>query len=670
MRIPIIVAVWVFGSLFPALACAQTPLADAVEREDEAAFRELLKEQVDVNAAQVDGMTAMHWAAHHDNLEAVRHLLRAGALADAENRYGITPLYSACQNGNGEIVELLLKAGARANATLDKGETALMTASRTGKPAAVRTLLAKGARVNAVGPHKQTALMWAAAEGNLEVVKLLIGAGANLHATLDSGFTPLLFAVRNGKHDVVHVLIQAGVDINGAAEPKSGRLPNGSTPLTLAIENGHFGLAASLLKAGANPNDVRTGFSPLHILSWVRKPNGGDGADDLPPPDGSGTLSSLQIAHALVAHGADVNAQLKRGKSHWPGATPFYLAAWTADVPLMRTLVELGADPLISAKDGGTALMAATGIGRKMEDLSAGTEPEILAAAEYLLQLGVDINAVNKSKETAMHGAAYKNLPNVVSFLDNQSADVAVWHRRNRRGSTPYLIAAGYRPGNFKPSLETMAAIKEALARHGLEPTEKPPQRIDPYAKQTSDGDSQQPVKLFNGWNLEGWSVQNGGRFSVADGILKLDGGTGWLRSNKTYADFKLVIEFRFLEAKANSGIFVRTGPTSKKDKNGWPDNGYQIQCMDTLTGKPLATMIPSGDSRVHHKSDVEAIRKAYKPTGEWHTFLITAHGESIEVKLNGVLVTTASNLKNREGHIGIKGEHGLLEFRKIELLP
>ena len=648
-------------------AWAESPLADAIERQDLATFESLLQSGADVNAAQVDGMTALHWAAHHNDLQAAKGLLEAGAKPDVKNRYDVTPLYSACQNGNGTLVELLLAAGADSNATFSEGETALMIAARTGKPAAVQALLENGAKVNATGPRKQTALMWAAAEGNVESVQLLIDAGAELQAKLDSGFTPMLFAVRDGRSDVVRTFLQAGVDVNQPAEPKSGRLPKGSTPLTLAIENGHFALAASLLEYGADPNEMRTGFSPLHMLSWVRKPNGGDGADDLPPPDGSGPMSSLQMAQTLVEHGADVNAQLKRGKTHWPGATPFYLAAWTADVPLMKTLIDLGANPLIAAKDGSTALMAATGIGRKMEDLSAGTEAEILEAAKYLLDLGVNIDAVNRTGETAMHGAAYKNLPEVVAYLDQQNADVSVWHTRNRRGSTPYLIAAGYRPGNFKPSLETMAAIEAALARHGIEPNEAPPERIDPYAKKTGDK-KDQPIKLFNGWNMEGWTIQNGGRFSVQDGILKLDGGTGWLRSDKTYADFTLIIEFRFLEAKANSGIFVRTGPTSKKDANGWPDNGYQVQCMDSLAGKPLATMLPYGAPPFEHQSDLEALKRVYKPVGEWQTFEITAKGDTLRVKLNGTLITTATNIKNREGHIGIQGEHGLLEFRKVEL--
>ena len=121
-------------------------------------------------------------------------------------------------------------------------------------------------------------------------------------------------------------------------------------------------------------------------------------------------------------------------------------------------------------------------------------------------------------------------------------------------------------------------------------------------------------------------------------------------------------------EDEANSGIFVRTGPTSKKDKNGWPDNGYQVQCMDTLEDKPLGTVLPSGAPAFDHKSDLVALKKAYKPTREWQAFEITAKGETLTVKLNGELITTASKIKNLDGHVGIKGEHGLLEFRKIEL--
>ncbi|MEM1297474.1 MAG: ankyrin repeat domain-containing protein, partial [Verrucomicrobiota bacterium] len=475
-----------------AWSAAGPQLVDAIEARDRGLAFKLLEQEADVNAAQADGMTALHWAAYHDDTELGLKLLEAGAKADVENRYEVTPLYSACKNGNPELVKALLARGVDPDTSL-KGEEAILTASRTGSAEVVKALLEAGARVNAYEHNKQTALMWASAEGHLEVVKILLGAGADRDKQLSSGLTPLLFAVREGKAPVVHALLKAGCDLNGAVDPKEGRLPDGTTPLSLAIENGHFELANSLLEAGADSNEMRTGYSPLHMLSWVRKPHGGDGPDDLPPPEGSGTMSSLQFAKVLVENGAEVNARAKKGNGHLKGGTPFFLAAWRADVALMKTLVELGADPLIASSDESTALMAATGIGRQMESASAGTEDEILASAKYLLELGVDVNAVNKSKETAMHGAAYKNLPKVVAYLDEQNADVKIWHQRNRRGSTPYLIAAGYRPGNFKPSYETMDAFKAALARHGIEPTEKPPERIDPYTQKKDWENAKKP---------------------------------------------------------------------------------------------------------------------------------------------------------------------------------
>ena len=174
---------------------------------------------------------------------------------------------------------------------------------------------------------------------------------------------------------------------------------------------------------------------------------------------------------------------------------------------------------------------------------------------------------------------------------------------------------------------------------------------------------------LFNGRNLDGWEIVNGGPFTVEDGVLKVNGGSGWLRSRDTFGDFVLTMEFRFLEPEAPSGIFVRTGPTSNDDENGWPDNGYQVQCMDTATGDiPLGQLMPYGAPPFEHEFDREALLRAYKPTGEWHTYEITAEGENLWVRLNGELITTATSIKQLRGHIGIQAERGLLEFRRIEV--
>jgi hypothetical protein len=178
-------------------------------------------------------------------------------------------------------------------------------------------------------------------------------------------------------------------------------------------------------------------------------------------------------------------------------------------------------------------------------------------------------------------------------------------------------------------------------------------------------------VTLFDGKNLDAWVIENNGQFSVEDGVLRVNKGTGWLRSREEFGDFTLVMEFRFLEEGANSGVFVRTKATSNDDENGWPNNGYQVQCMDTIEGEhPLASMIPYGAPDFKHSTNVEALRRAYKPTGEWQTFEISCVGETISVKLNGEVVTQCTEIKNRSGHVGIQGEHGLLEFRKIAIRP
>jgi ankyrin repeat protein len=328
--------------------------------------------------------------------------------------------------------------------------------------------------------------MWAAAEGHLEVVDALLKAGADHKTPLPSGFTPLFFAVREGRASVVMRLLETGLDVNEPTRPDrrgTGGRRRLTNPLLLAVENGHFELAAALLSAGADPNARPAGFTALHALTWVRKPIRGDGD---PPPIGSGTMSSLELVRQLAAHKADLDARLERGQSGagrftTTGCTPFVMAARASDVPLLKLLIELGADPKLTNADGCTPLLAATGVGAlENGDETAGTEDEAIETVRYLLELGADINAVDKNGETAMHGAAYQDFPRLAQFLADHGCKVEVWHKKNKWDWTPLTIAYGYRPGNFRPEPDSIAALEKILRAAGITPPPKPTLYKDP----------------------------------------------------------------------------------------------------------------------------------------------------------------------------------------------
>jgi uncharacterized protein len=474
-----------------ALTCAaDSPVADAAKKDDRAAVRSLIGVHADVNAPQVDGTTALHWAADVDDVELATMLLDAGAKPGVVNRYGMTVLAQACINGDGPMVELLLRHGADPNQALPGGETPLMTASRTGKAAAVRALLAKGALVDAKEVRGQTAIVWAAAEGNVEAARGLIQAGANFKIRLNSGMTPLLLAVREGKMEMVRLLLQSGADVNETLQVPQGGRPGGPKPgrsgqsaLHIAVENAHYELASFLLDSGADPNASGPGYTALHAIPSVRKPSGGDND---PAPDGSGNMTSLEMIKKLVTKGANINARMTKKINFGltslnnAGATPFCLAALTADAELMRFFASLGADPRIPTNDGATPLIVAAGLGTRSPGEDAGTDSEVVEAIAAAIELGNDPNVVDKNGETAMHGAAYKNVADAVRYLASHGANPEVWNQPNKHGWTPLTIAQGYRFGNFKPSPPTVDALLEVMKAQHVP--------IKEY-KKTSDGD-------------------------------------------------------------------------------------------------------------------------------------------------------------------------------------
>jgi len=435
-----------------------TRLADAIKNQDKAAIRALLAERVDVNTPQADGATPLHWAAYRDDLETADLLIRAGAHVNAANNYGVTPLALACAHGGAAMVDKLLNARANPNAAQLTGETALMTAARAGSVDAVKALLAHGADANAREPWRgQTALMWAVGQKHPEVARVLIENGANVHARSTGGFTPLLFAARQGDVETARILLAAKGDVNEAVPESSDdaelvndpgqverALAIGASALVVATMSGHGALAALLLDHGANPDAAGAGYTALHAAVL------------------RGDLETVKV---LLGHKADPNARVTKGYrsrsfSHdlvlgtdLVSATPFFLAAKFADVGIMRVLVDGGADPLATTKDGTTPLMAAAGLGwrdatdRRGRDMfDADTvgldESSGLESVKLAMELGGDVNAVNQSGDTAMHGAASRGLNPIVQFLADHGAKLDV---KNKRAQTPLSLAIGRR---------------------------------------------------------------------------------------------------------------------------------------------------------------------------------------------------------------------------------
>ena len=466
-------------------------LADAVQNRNTQAIRSLLTQRLDVNAPQGDGATALHWAAHWDDVETAEMLIRAGANVNARNDYGVTPLSLAGANGSAAIIEKLLAAGADPNGAVREGETPLMMSARTGHVDAVRLLIDYGADVDAKETwNGQTAIMWAAAEGHAAVSRLLIDRGADIQARSNSGATPLLFAVRRGDLDVVRMLLAAGADVNVAR-------PDAATPLLVAIVNGHEDLVDLLLAQGADPNieggatEVTRPGTRARPTELAFKPIIEDGPDNENQRRGNiwGTplhaavhmgnpekgdvhfavrLDRVRVINALLAHGANVNARLRTVEPRWigaryrrqlSGATPFLLAAKAADLELMRLFLAENADPMIPTNSGITPLMAAAGIAwSAFQDRAS--ERQALEAVKFLVEeLGADVNAENNYHETSMHAAAYRGANSIVRYLFERGAKLDVVALDGR---TPLIVADGVEYGNgFAAHPETAALLRK-----------------------------------------------------------------------------------------------------------------------------------------------------------------------------------------------------------------
>jgi uncharacterized protein len=461
---PLVVATCLVVTLgLSSVAHAQSDvrLVVAMKNQDATAVKTLLKQRIDVNAADVDGTTALQWAAHWNDLDTVKALLAAGAKATVASRYGVTPLHEAAAIGSAPIVNALLRAGAVADAAYGEGETPLMLAARSGNIEAVKLLVEAGADVNAAEKFRgQTALMLAAVENHAAIVQALVSAGAQvntrtseytfqnltggaggiIHDRPQGGLTALILAARQGSSEAAERLIAAGADLN-ATEPQYG-----FTALQTAIFNGHYALAAQLLDKGADPNDgsLYIVMEMRNLATYSNRPN---------PPDSERGVSHMDVAKLLLEKGADPNApyiktipprQAQGNINVAAGATPLYRAVRAIDLAAVQLLVDRGANPSVALKDGSTPMMAAAGLGAPRggdeEVTEAGDRNDPIDVMKVLIAKGANVNAANDAGMTPLHYAAQRGSDRIIEFLAGQGARFDV---KNKQGRTPSELARG-----------------------------------------------------------------------------------------------------------------------------------------------------------------------------------------------------------------------------------
>jgi uncharacterized protein len=467
-------------------ASAQSTLADLIQNGRRVAALELLTEGIDVNAAQGDGTTPLHWAVYKIDIELTRALLERGADPEAANRYGSTPLAEAVKVANPALVEVLLEAGADADSRNRDGQTALMLAARTGSVEVAKLLAAHGIDVNARESWRgQTALMWAAEGRFPELTRYLVEKGADVRARAAAndwpaqitsepraqyrptgGLTPLLYAARSGCTGCLGAILAAGEDIDRPT-------PDGVTALMIAIDNFEFDAAKLLLDAGANPHYADWwGRTALYLAVDMNTYVPRESAEAFGFESGRGkTLSAktsaIDIVKQLLAAGVEVNTQLNmhrpgRGGNSarfvddllTTGATPLLRAAITHDHEAMRLLLEHGARVDLPNVMGVTPLMAAAGVGVRNSTFGANRSPvfetderieeKVMASLEILLAAGADINAqvtdvqsrtariarpsqlTDRQGQTAIYSAAWRGWSQVLEFMIERGADVDV----------------------------------------------------------------------------------------------------------------------------------------------------------------------------------------------------------------------------------------------------
>ncbi len=485
------IALACFGAASGAAAAAgPQSLADLVRAGNrDAVLAAITSPDIDVNAVEPDGSTALLWATYNVDHELVRALLKAGAKANVTNHFGSTPLAEAVKLGDAELARLLLDAHADANSPNQDGQTALMLASSIGSLQIAQMLVARGANVNAVESYRgQTALMWAAAESHPEIVELLLAHGANVkfRAAFDDwprqmtsepraqfrqtgGLTALLYATRSGCYRCAVAIVKAGADVN---QPN----PDGITPLINAIDSRSYDIAMFLLDKGANPSawDM-TGRTPVYVAvdmnsykgRAVGGPSGFAGYPGATAAHPASKATAMDLVNRLLAMGVDPNHELTRmrpngnGRGRFEdymmrgGTGPLMVATLSFDEMAIKALLAHGAEVDAPNEFKITPLMAASGMSGSARSGGDGPQKDdvqihAVRTIDLLLAAGANINArVTGSRnhtakmtayiqgrdhegQTALFAAAESGWDQVTKRLVEGGADVTAVDAENK----------------------------------------------------------------------------------------------------------------------------------------------------------------------------------------------------------------------------------------------
>ncbi|XP_029977235.1 ankyrin-3-like isoform X31 [Sphaeramia orbicularis] len=410
-----------------------------------------VKKKTDVNACYLR-------AARAGNLEKALDYLKNGVDINICNQNGLNALHLASKEGHVEVVAELIKQGANVDAATKKGNTALHIASLAGQTDVVKELVTHGANVNAQSQNGFTPLYMAAQENHLEVVQFLLDNGSSQSIATEDGFTPLAVALQQGHDQVVSLLLENDTkgkvrlpalhiaarkddtkaaalllqnDHNADVESKmmvNRTTESGFTPLHIAAHYGNINVATLLLNRGAAVDfKARNDITPLHVASKRGNSN---------------------MVRLLVERGAKIDARTK------DGLTPLHCGARSGHEQVVEMLLDRGAPILSKTKNG-------------LSPLHMATQGDHLNCVQLLLHHEVPVDDVTNDYLTALHVAAHCGHYKVAKVIVDKKANP---NAKALNGFTPLHIACKKNRVKVMELLLKHGASIQAVTESGLTP--------------------------------------------------------------------------------------------------------------------------------------------------------------------------------------------------------